>query len=108
MCDEIAISGISGRFPCCDNIDELRDNLLKNIDLVTEDDSRWPPGLYGLPKRSGKLRSLSKFDAQFFGIHGEQARNMDSQQRILLELAYEAILDSGTLALMTRLILKPS
>ena len=95
MSDDIVISGISGRFPCADNMDELRDNLLNNIDMVTEDGSRWPPGLYGLPKRSGKLRNLSKFDAQFFGVHGKQARNMDIMIRILLEVTYEAIMDSG-------------
>ena len=95
MSDEIVISGISGRFPCADNMDELRDNLLNNIDMVTEDDKRWPPGLYGLPNRSGKLRNLSKFDAQFFGVHGKQAMNMDIQLRILMELTYEALMDSG-------------
>ena len=54
-------------------------------------------GLYGLPTRSGKLKDLSKFDAQFFGVHGKQANNMDPQARILLELTYEAIVDAGTL-----------
>lgn len=38
---------------------------------------------------------MSKFDAQFFGIHGRQADNMDPQARILNEVTYEAIVDAG-------------
>nr|XP_027196308.1 fatty acid synthase-like [Dermatophagoides pteronyssinus] len=93
--DDIVISGISGRFPESDNIDELKENLYNHVDMVTEDDRRWPVGFYGLPGRNGKLKDLSKLDAQFFGIHGKQARNMDPQARILLELTYEAIVDAG-------------
>jgi len=52
-------------------------------------------GLFGLPKRSGKLKNLTKFDASFFGVHPKQANAMDPQLRILLEVTYEALLDSG-------------
>ena len=95
MISDIVITGISGRYPGSDSIDELRDNLFDNKDLITEDDSRWPPGLYGLPKRGGKLSSLNRFDAQFFGIPAKQVNSTDPQIRLLLETAYEAILDSG-------------
>ena len=95
MNEDIVISGISGRFPESDNMDELAENLLNNIDMITEDDRRWPIGLYGLPSRAGKIKDLSKFDAQFFGVHGKQANLMDPQARMLLELTYEAICDSG-------------
>lgn len=53
------------------------------------------PGIYGLPKRNGKLKDLSKFDASFFGVHPKQANTMDPQLRLLLEVSYEAILDGG-------------
>jgi len=95
MTEDIVISGISGRFPESDNMDELAENLLNNIDMITEDDRRWPIGLYGLPSRAGKIKDLSKFDAQFFGVHGKQANLMDPQARMLLELTYEAICDAG-------------
>ena len=49
----------------------------------------------GLPKRNGKIKELSKFDATFFGVHPKQATYMDPQLRILMELAYEAIIDAG-------------
>lgn len=54
-----------------------------------------PAGLYGLPRRSGKLKDLSKFDAAFFGVHAKLAHTMDPQLRLLLEVAYEAIVDAG-------------
>ena len=52
-------------------------------------------GLHGLPKRSGKLKDISKFDATFFGVHPKQANGMDPQLRMLLEVTYEAIVDAG-------------
>jgi hypothetical protein len=44
MTEDIVISGIAGRFPECDNMDEFGCNLFKNVDMVTEDDRRWPTG----------------------------------------------------------------
>ena len=51
--------------------------------------------MLGLPKRSGKLKDLSKFDAAFFGVHPKQANTMDPQLRMLLEVTYEALIDAG-------------
>ncbi|GAB1597533.1 fatty acid synthase-like, partial [Argonauta hians] len=93
--DEVVISGISGRLPESNNIAEFRENLMNGIDMVTEDDRRWKPGLYDLPKRSGKLKELDKFDAAFFGIPPKQANAMEPQLRMLLEVSYEAVIDAG-------------
>ena len=95
MTEDIVISGISGRFPESDSMDELKYNLYNGLDMITEDERRWPLGLYGLPTRSGKMKDLGKFDAQFFGVNGKQANKMDPQLRLLLEVTYEAIVDSG-------------
>lgn len=48
-----------------------------------------------IPKRKGVLNNLAKFDATFFGIHAKQAHSMDPQGRIVIECAYESILDAG-------------
>ena len=45
MNEDIVISGIAGRFPESDNMDEYANNLFKNIDMVTDDDRRWPSGM---------------------------------------------------------------
>ncbi|KAK0152563.1 Fatty acid synthase [Merluccius polli] len=93
--DDIVIAGISGRLPESDNLEEFWHNLFNGVDMVTEDDRRWKPGLYGLPRRNGKLKDISRFDAAFFGVHPKQAHNMDPQLRLMLEVSYEAIVDGG-------------
>jgi fatty acid synthase len=42
--EDIVISGISGRFPESDSVDEFAKNLYNNVDMITEDDRRWPTG----------------------------------------------------------------
>ncbi|NXE39642.1 FAS synthase, partial [Ptilorrhoa leucosticta] len=93
--EDVVIAGIAGKLPESENLQEFWENLLNGVDMVTEDDRRWKPGLYGLPKRNGKLKDISKFDASFFGVHPKQAHTMDPQLRLLLEVSYEAILDGG-------------
>jgi len=41
---EIVISGVSGRFPESDSTDEFANNLYNKVDMITEDDRRWPTG----------------------------------------------------------------
>uniref|UniRef100_A0A8C9SU62 Fatty acid synthase n=1 Tax=Scleropages formosus TaxID=113540 RepID=A0A8C9SU62_SCLFO len=93
--EEIVIAGISGRLPESGNLQEFWENLFNGVDMVTEDDRRWKPGLYGLPRRNGKLKEINKFDASFFGVHPKQAHTMDPQLRLMLEISYEAIVDGG-------------
>ncbi|XP_039302621.1 fatty acid synthase [Solenopsis invicta] len=92
---DIAITGISGRLPESSTIEEFKENLMKGIDMVTDDERRWPTGLYGLPARFAKIKDLSSFDATFFGVHPKQANVMDPQLRLMLEATYEAIIDAG-------------
>ncbi|XP_012511898.1 PREDICTED: fatty acid synthase [Propithecus coquereli] len=93
--EEVVIAGMSGKLPESENLEEFWANLIGGVDMVTDDDRRWKAGLYGLPRRSGKLKDLSKFDASFFGVHPKQAHTMDPQLRMLLEVTYEAIVDGG-------------
>ena len=41
------------------------------------------------------LEEIKNFDNRFFGISNQEARAMDPQQRILLQVVYEAIEDAG-------------
>ena len=90
-----AISGISGRFPESDSVAEFKENLFNGVDMVTTDDRRWPPGLFGLPEPNGKIKTLDKFDAGFFNVNPKQSHVMDPMVRMLLELTHEAIIDAG-------------
>jgi fatty acid synthase len=42
--EEIVISGIGGRFPESDTVDEFAQNLYNKVDMITVDDRRWPTG----------------------------------------------------------------
>ncbi|XP_059474548.1 fatty acid synthase-like [Neocloeon triangulifer] len=93
--EDIVISGMSGRFPESGNVYEFRDNLYNKVDMITQDARRWDIDHNEIPRRIGKIRDLEKFDASFFAVHYKQAQTMDPMCRILLELAYEAIVDAG-------------
>lgn len=97
--DDICITGFSGRLPESSSIEEFKRNLMEGVDMVNDDDRRWPKGLYDLPTRIGKIKDedLQNLDAEFFKIHQKQAECMDPQMRMLLECTYEAIIDAGEL-----------
>lgn len=93
--DDIVISGISGRFPKSNNMREFAHNLFNKVDMCDESEDRWKHFHLEVPKRTGKINQLEKFDASFFSIHNRLANSTDPQARILLEHSYEAILDAG-------------
>ncbi|XP_054157438.1 fatty acid synthase-like [Oppia nitens] len=95
--EEFVISGISGRYPESDSIDEFSDNLYNNINMITDDERRFPKVFNECPMSSGKIKHAEKFDAKFFGVSDWEADYMDAQIRAMLETTYEAICDSGTL-----------
>lgn len=128
--DEIVISGISGKFPNSKNLTEFSYNLynkvkkysgilvivvkllvLKNIyekfpiikvDMVDARQRRWPDYNTEIPVRMGTIDDIEKFDATFFGVPFKQTNSMDPQCRLLIETAYEAIVDAGVCPKMLR------
>ena len=93
--DEIVISGLAGRFPNSDNVAHFAYNLYNKVDMVDDKETRWHHTNPEIPRRLGKINGLEKFDASFFGIHNKQAHALDPQSRLLLEHAYEAVIDAG-------------
>jgi fatty acid synthase, animal type len=93
--EEIVITGISGRFPNSANVAEFADHLYNAVDMVDDAETRWRHIDDEIPRRIGKTVNLEKFDASFFSVHNRQANVMDAQCRILMEHAYEAIMDAG-------------
>jgi fatty acid synthase len=67
------VLGLSCRFPESASPSQFWENLIGGRDMTTEDGRRWPAGVYGTPKRFGKLPGYEKFDAAFFAIHARQA-----------------------------------
>lgn len=50
-----------------------------------------------MPKKNGKIRSIDKFDAEFFDIPANVVNYIDPQERLFLELTYESLIDAGIL-----------
>lgn len=44
--EQVVISGISGRFPECLNIQQFKERILAGDNLVTHDGVRWPVGKF--------------------------------------------------------------
>ncbi|BAY34384.1 beta-ketoacyl synthase [Nostoc carneum NIES-2107] len=101
---EIAIIGLSGRFPGAKNIEEFWQNLQAGRETITfftnEEliDSGIDPVLVDHPKyvkARGVLADAEFFDASFFGFTPREAEITDPQHRLFLECAWSALENSG-------------
>ncbi|WP_167858463.1 type I polyketide synthase [Methylobacterium nonmethylotrophicum] len=101
----MAIIGVSGRYPKSDNLDQLWVNLKSGLDCIGEaKGDRWDLGFHGTDrdqpqriytKAGGFLDRIDLFDADFFGMSPREAKQVDPQHRLLLELAWEAFESAG-------------
>ncbi|MRN57058.1 type I polyketide synthase [Paenibacillus monticola] len=101
---EIAVIGMSGRFPKAKNIQEFWENLRGGVDaLSTFTDEELlefgvDPELLSHPdyvKKKGSLDAIEDFDASFFGYTPKEASYMDPQLRLFHEICYQALEDAG-------------
>lgn len=80
---DIAIVGMSCRFPGAENLDEYWNLLLQGGNAIKPvPDSRWG---YANSYCAGLLADINNFDPNFFNISIVDAQAMDAQARILLE-----------------------
>lgn len=105
--EAIAIMGMGCRFPGnVENLDDFWQLLSQGIDAITEiPNNRWDiekfyhskPGIPGkiYSRYGGFIGNLQDFDADFFGISPREAVSIDPQQRILLEVTWEALENAG-------------
>lgn len=93
--EEIMITGLSGSYPNAYNCYDFRDKLMAKTDLIDNDNRRWDIKHSEIPDKGGRIYDIEKFDAGFFGVHYKQAECMDPMGRILMEKAFEAVLDAG-------------
>ena len=99
---DIAIIGMSGRFPGASSIKEFWFNLeqgLESVSSFADDELEVTDETLinnpNLVKRWGALAGIDLFDASFFGITPKEAELMDPQQRFFMECAWEALEDAG-------------
>ncbi|XP_047362256.1 fatty acid synthase-like [Vespa velutina] len=91
--EEVVISGIAGRFPKSNNLYELKNNIFNREDCITDNGINTENS--EIPRRTGKINNIEKFDALFFDVDFKGAHTMDPMGRILFEHTYEAIVDAG-------------
>ena len=104
---DVAIIGMACRFPGADNPDAYWDNLIQGrVDIREVPSERWDwRDYYGDPREPN--RTLSKwggfidgvdlFDGDFFRVSPTEARLMDPQQRLMLQLTWSCLEDAGYL-----------
>ncbi|HEY0404742.1 MAG TPA: type I polyketide synthase, partial [Pyrinomonadaceae bacterium] len=101
---DIAIIGMSGRFPGARNVAEFWRNLrdgVESISFFTDEEltaAGVEPAAFRSPdyiRAAGVLEDVELFDAAFFGFNPKDAETLDPQQRIFLENAWEALEDAG-------------
>ncbi len=100
--DDIAIVGLATRFPGDMNTpDEMWQALLDGRDAITDlpegrweeflDEPRLAERVAKAHVRGGYLSDIKGFDAEFFALSKLEADNIDPQQRMALELTWEAL-----------------
>ncbi len=102
----VAIIGVSCKFPGADNYSEFWNNLIGKKSSITEiPSSRWDWQEYwGDPKQQaqksnskwgGFVADVNAFDASFFGLLPKVVETMDPQQRLVMELVWGCLEDAG-------------
>lgn len=95
--DDIVITGLALRLPDATTSEAFWTNLKNGTNSVKKvsperkqlvDDFSWDSWM-------GEITGLNQFDYEFFGITKKEAQCMDPQHRILLELAYQALEETG-------------
>ncbi|MET8778044.1 beta-ketoacyl synthase N-terminal-like domain-containing protein [Nocardia sp. NPDC004654] len=98
--EPVAILGAAVRMPSgIEDLDgywsALRDGRDAITPLVDSEDGRRTGHAAGTGRYAGLLAEVDGFDAEFFGISAAEAERMDPQQRLVLEVAWEAMEDAG-------------
>src|SRR5581483_5630958 len=103
--EPIAIIGMSGRFPMAQNLQEFWHNLVAGRDCISEipaDRGQWQimqdlrsPSGKSMSRWGGFINDPDCFDPHFFRISPREAEQMDPQERLFLQVCWEAMEDGG-------------
>ena len=102
--EEIAIIGMAGRFPGAKNVTQFWENLANGVESISRfsDEELLNRGVSqdqidnpNYVNAGTIIQNADMFDASFFGYSQHDAEIMDPQQRIFLEIAWEALESAG-------------
>lgn len=95
---DIAVIGFAGRFPGGETIEQYWQTLINGVNAVEEVD-RFPipqtKSLHSVSKWAGMISNIDEFDPYFFNISPKEAKEMDPQQRLFLEIVWELLEHAG-------------
>ena len=101
---DVAIIGMSGRFPGAKNLEEFWDNLKNGIETISffsEEElleSGVAPELFNQPnyvRARPTLERVEFFDNEFFNYTDRESELLDPQQRLLLQCSWECLENAG-------------
>jgi polyketide synthase PksL len=103
---EVAIVGVSGKYPLAENLQEFWENLKSGRDCITEiPEERWDTKRFFDPRRNqagksyskwgGFISDVDKFDPLFFNISPKEAELIDPQERLFIETVWQTFEDAG-------------
>lgn len=104
--EPIAVVGMACRLPgapdltsfwklLLDGKDGILENSLSHLSSLSTDD-RKSPDQPGTSRNGGFLPEVDRFDAEFFGFSEHEMVRMSPAHRLLFEVTWDAIEDSGT------------
>ncbi|TCS93644.1 beta-ketoacyl synthase N-terminal-like domain-containing protein [Hazenella coriacea] len=105
--EDIAIIGISGRYPLSNTLEELWEHLKAGHNCITEaSDDRWQTSLVKLLSKDpsqksekkyygGFLEQIDRFDYQLFETSHQQVMEMTPELRLFLEVVWETFENAG-------------
>ena len=89
---DVAIVGMSARYPKSPDIHAFWENLKRGADCITREPDKNDQNYVAA---YGKVDDIDRFDADFFRMNQREALITDPQQRFLMEGIYEALEDAG-------------
>ena len=93
--DRVAVVGMACRLPGGPDVAEFWRTLREGRSAVTDGRPEKLGGTGDTPHAGAYVPDLDMLDAKFFGVAAAEARCMDPQQRMLLEVSWTALEDSG-------------
>ncbi|MGW7289745.1 beta-ketoacyl [acyl carrier protein] synthase domain-containing protein [Streptomyces sp. NPDC054847] len=92
----VAVVGIAGRYPLAPDLERYWENLREGRDTSSAGPSHRPgPHPLTAGQRAHFLDGAADFDPAFFGLSADEGALMDPQERIFLEVAWEAMENAG-------------
>ncbi|HEX2268421.1 MAG TPA: MupA/Atu3671 family FMN-dependent luciferase-like monooxygenase [Pyrinomonadaceae bacterium] len=88
---EVAVVGLSGRFPGARTVDEFWKRLCEGAEMIRI----FSGGDARSVKAEAVLDDVEMFDASFFGFTPREAETLDPQHRIFLEESWAALENAG-------------